>query len=378
MADFLALQMFRDEKWKIRRLMHFLKPPAISEEAVQAARKYARLSNAFDLLTFSLVTDITTCIHAGDILKVDFSDLRPKLSFIELKEGSVNREISNVMEGSLEPSPEVLEMFREKHGEDGVKQLSRVQRQHERLAITAGTITRERGMDIFTGREIIIPPDVLTLENWSMLFERLIADIRKNGVAFMEIEGALQVVGYENDILGASSGAAAHVIYHMHDRHKPCLLKDDAETELKQIRDRLEPLVNFRSSIYYGDFIAPWMFGEEDLILDIVFGRIVILMHLDPYGLIQLSEKMKLPLRWATRVERAKEAHSPQSMQPMMFRHGILLTVADEPRMLVGPGWVKRVMFDFILPSWLIRGAYHGREDIIREIERKEGKNGKI
>lgn len=65
-------------------------------------------------------------------------------------------------------------------------------------------------------------------------------------------------------------------------------------------------------------------------------------------------------------------------MQPMMFRHGILVTVADEPRMLVGPGWVKRVMFDFILPSWLIRGAYHGREDIIREVERKEGKNGKV
>jgi len=102
MADFLALQMFRDEKWKIRRLMHSLKPPVISEEAVQASRKYAKLSNASDLLTFSLVTDITTCIHAGHVLKVDFSDLKPVISCIELKEGSVNREISNIMEGSLD------------------------------------------------------------------------------------------------------------------------------------------------------------------------------------------------------------------------------------------------------------------------------------
>ena len=258
-------------------------------------------------------------------------------------------------------------MFLARHGEKGIKQLNRIQRQHERLAITANTIKRERGMDIFTGREIIIPPDILHLDNWSTSFKRLIAGVRENGVAVVEIEGALQVVGYKNDMERDSLGAAAHGIYHMLERQKPCLLEDDAETELKQMRDRLEPLMNFRSSIYYGDFLAPWMLGEEDLILDIVFGRIVVVMHLDPYGLIQLSEKMKLPLRWATRAERAKDANSPIGLQAVRFRNGILVTAADEPKMFVAPGWVKRVMFDLILPSSLVRGGYEGREVMIRE-----------
>lgn len=177
MADFLALQMFRDEKWKIRRLMHFIEPPTISDVAVQAARKFARLSNAADLLTFSLVTDITSCIHAGDILKVDFSGLRRKLSCIELKEGSVNKEITEIIDGPANLSPEVLEMFRTKHGDTGVKQFSRIQRQHERLALTEETIKKERGMDIFTGKEIIIPPDVLVLGNWSKSFDRIITNV---------------------------------------------------------------------------------------------------------------------------------------------------------------------------------------------------------
>jgi len=369
MADFLALQMLRDEKWKVHRLIHFDQPPAISEEAVQAARKFARLSNTADLLAFSLVTDITSCIHAGDILKVDFSGPKPRLLCIELKEGSINKEITKIIDGSANLSPEILEIFRAKHGDAGVKQLSRAQRQHERLAITAETVKRERGMDISTGKEIIIPPDVLVLENWLKLFERLITEVRSRGFAITEIEGALQIAAYGADISGDHSGAIAHAIYHMLDPDKPCLLEDNTETELKQIRDRLEPLIDFRSAIYYGDFLTPWILGQDNLILDIVFGRIVILMHFDPYGLIKLSEKMKLPLRWATKAEKAKDAHEKEVMQPMKFKHGILVTTANEPMVYVGPGWFKRVLFDFTLPSWLIRGIYHMREDIIREVK---------
>ena len=374
MADFLALQMLRDEKWKIHRLIHFDEPPAISEAAVEAARKFARLSNAADHLTFSLVTDITSCIHAGDILKVDFSGLKPKLSCIELKEGSINKEITEIVAGAADLSLEILEMFRAKHGDTAIKQLRRVQRQHERLAITAETIKRERGMDISTGKEIIIPSDVLALGNWLKLFERLITEVRSRGFAITEIEGALQIAAYGGDISGDHSGAIAHAIYHMLDPDKPCLLEDNAETELKQMRDRLEHLIDFRSAIYYGDFLTPWVVGEDNLILDIVFGRIVILMHFDPHGLMKLSQKMKLPLRWATKAESAKHAHEKEVLQPMKFKHGILVTTANEPMVYVGPGWFKRVLFDFTLPSWLIRGVYHSREDMIKEVKAGETK----
>jgi hypothetical protein len=366
MADFLGLQMLRDEKWKIRRLIHFDEPPAISEEAVEAARKHARLSNAADHLTFSLVTDITSCIHAGDILKVDFSGPKPKVSCIELKEGSINKEITKIVTGTAAPSPEILEMFRARHGDTAIKQLSRVQRQHERLTITEETIKRERGMDISTGKEIMISSDVLALGNWLELFERLIAGVRSRGFAVTEIEGALQIAAYGGNISGDHTGAIGHAIYHMLDPDKPCLLEDNVEIELKQMRDRLEPLINFRSAIYYGDFLTPWALGEDNLILDIVFGRVVVLMHFDPYGLIKLSEKMKLPLRWATKAERAKDAREKEVFQPMKFKHGILVTTANEPMVYVGPGWFKRVLFDFTLPSWLIRGIYHSREDMIK------------
>ena len=161
----------------------------------------------------------------------------------------------------------------------------------------------------------------------------------------------------------------------MLDPDKECLLEDDAETELKQTRDRLEPLIDFRSAIYYGDFPTPWMLGEENSILDIVFGRIVILMHLDPYGLIKLSEKMKFPLRWATKAERAEKAHEKEGMQPMKFRHGILATTANEPVVYMGPGWFKRMLFDFALPSDLIRGMCRARREIVREVKPEKPKD---
>jgi hypothetical protein len=97
-------------------------------------------------------------------------------------------------------------------------------------------------------------------------------------------------------------------------------------------------------------------------------------MHLDPFALIRLSEKTNLPLRWATRGERAGKAHEAKGMQPLNFRHGILTTVADEPRIYVGPGWLKRVMFDLATPSCMIRGISDGREQIMREAKKRDRK----
>ena len=48
------------------------------------------------------------------------------------------------------------------------------------------------------------------------------------------------------------------------------------------------------------------------------------------------------------------------------------MTTANEPMSYVGQGWFKRVLFDFTLPSDLIRGMYHAREDIIREVKAKK------
>lgn len=360
MADFLALQMLRDQKWVIHRFTHSTEPPPFSEDAIQAAHHFARVSNAANLLKFSLVTDITSCVHAGDILQIDRNGIDAKISIIELKGGSVNEEISEILGDSFKSSDETRETFKVRHGESGIKQLNRIQRQHERLYAAKSLLENDQGKDILTGKEIRLPKDIIFLENWFELFAQILMDVRRWGIGLREVEGVLQVVAYRHDFPGASRESVAHAIYHILEPDNRCVLKEDAQKEFSKMRDRLEPLMDMRSSIYYGDFLTPWILpgADENTIFDILFGRTVILMHLDPFGLIRLSEKMKLPFRWATREEEAKTAQDRTVAQPMKFLHGILVTGEREPKMVLGPGWFKRIWFDFASPSQLIRDSY--------------------
>jgi hypothetical protein len=360
MADFLALEMLRDQKWVIHRFTHSTESPPFSENAIQAAHHFARMSNAAGFLKFSLVTDITSCIHAGDILQIDRNDIDPRISIIELKEGAVNKEIFQVLGDSFKPPDETLEAFKARHGESGIKQLTRIQRQHERLSAAISILESDQGMDILTGTEIHLSKDIIFLENWFDLLAQILMDVRKRGIAFREVEGVVQIVAHRHNFPGVSRRSVAHAIYHILDPDNPCLLKEDAQKEFSGMRDRLEPLMDLRDSIYYGDFLAPWVLpgADENTILDILFGQTVVLMHLDPLGLIRLSEKMELPLRWATREEEAKSAQDRAVAQPMRFRHGILITAERGPKIVLGPGLFKRIWFDFALPSQLIRDTY--------------------
>ena len=104
---------------------------------------------------------------------------------------------------------------------------------------------------------------------------------------------------------------------------------------------------------------------------DVVFGRIKILMHLDPPRLIEESKSIGRPLRWATRKERAHASELAGTSDLDVFR-GRRLVAAAGPGNL-GPGMVARVFYDFVRPSSAVGMVYHGQEGPGGEPDIEEG-----
>lgn len=363
LADTIALLMLGDQKWIIRRYIHHEGPTAVSRTALNAAQRYARFENAARPSSFSLITDITSCIHAGDILKIDFTTGNARVRPIELKEGKINREIARLLHDSPQPTAEDLSKFEQLHGSKAIKQIKRVQNQQHRVKSTIETIKTERGKDVLTGQNFLTSERPLVLETWHEEFIKLLNTIKKRGRAAITVEGCLNIVGYQSRT-GITPGVAAHLIYHRLIRDPNCMGLEEGDA----IRNRVRMLFDFRQALEDCDYLTPWTFPGDhpDVVMDIIFGRTIIKLHIDPDRLIELSTEMELPLRWATRKEMKFLAESKQVSRPASFGGKALITDRDEPTMFVGPGMVKRVMFDFTKPSSLVRMAYHEYDRIRR------------
>lgn len=149
----------------------------------------------------------------------------------------------------------------------------------------------------------------------------------------------------------------------------PDALPDRPAELVSRISERLYGIHDFRSALFSNEFMAPWRLPhpEFDTVFDVLFGRILIGLHLDPIGLISLSESMGQPLRWATRKEKSGLSETRGISDLAVFKGGMLGTASGASTQM-GPGIPARILFDFITPAAGIRMMYHGPDDVEDEV----------
>ncbi len=200
----------------------------------------------------------------------------------------------------------------------------------------------EEGTDLRTGRAWKATNEYFETENWWDEFGSAVEQVRSKGGSAIQIDSSLQVVVLDlrqdpekKDLLFAKFlihsflvGSAGEI--------------DDPIGTAARVKERRYPVRDLAASPYTGEFAAPWLLPHPDLelVFDLVFGRIKVLMHLDPPGLIEKSKSMGGALRWATRKERALASELAGTSDLDVFR-GRRLVAAAGPGNL-GPGIVAR------------------------------------
>ncbi len=373
LADTLALQAFRDEKWAIRRLMYRRHQPSVSEAALRSAQRYVERENRRNPYSFSLITDLTTSIAAGDVLRTAPLGPPPNLVSIELKQGKVNRRILDVLGSTGEPDPKQLRDFKAEYGQSGINQLERIQRQEDRLKRSWEVIRTEKGEDVRTGEPIKISREEADTDFWGKDFLKVVEEAQKSNGYVKGLDGTLFVVAYRSDT-GLPDIAVLDLIYRMLEPDEPSFLEEGPKG-LEKIQDRVQPIVDFRDSLFCGAYLAPWLLAADlETRMDIVFGRLRVFVYLDPEGLISLSERMDLPIRWSKKSERAKYAERDKAASPMQFSDNFLVTDTEDWRITLGPGMWQRAVFDFVTPRSVVRMMYHEMDEATEWIENRQSK----
>lgn len=146
--DAIIWSVFRMQRHIVKRLCLYRRRSFLSDSNDMHAMTTIKVLNT-DPLSLAIWNDATSCVDIGDVTYIK-DGLAPAPLYIELKEGTVNDAIIELLKND---SAEAREVFAKKYGPKAVKQLSRVVRQSEISEQAIALLQNERGVDPVTGHE---------------------------------------------------------------------------------------------------------------------------------------------------------------------------------------------------------------------------------
>ncbi len=153
--DGIIFTMLKQMTYVTRRISLHDNPPNLDFAVIDKAKFVADRLNREDRLTFCALADLSTFVHICDLVHIDRRAGKDDFSFIELKEGRVNKIIAAQIE-QYTPVPESLDQI--KHDNEIApghrNQAKRMQKQRIRFQQTADVLRDDVGVDIKSGKPI--------------------------------------------------------------------------------------------------------------------------------------------------------------------------------------------------------------------------------
>ena len=196
--DGIAATCLGDRIHLMRRLVIHTDAPHINLKVVRETLLAANKLNEESRMTFAVVADLTSFIHIADILRIDFRDGPPKISFTELKTGKVNKILLDKLE-EYEPKPEDLARLRRDETIDPrhVKQVERMLRQQIRLAQVDQIMRTDVGADLQLNKKVLWSREETKLPSYAEFLDRMCSAAVGKGVAAGTLAHCLHFgVGY--------------------------------------------------------------------------------------------------------------------------------------------------------------------------------------
>ncbi len=296
-------------------------------------------------LHFALLTDITSYIHIGDLL-VKKDNI---LSIVELKEGIANKSIGDFLKQQDIAIDGVSEKaLKEQFDEKTVAQAKRIQRQVKRGKQAVEVINTDKGTDPATGLQISITTPTIYTEFYHGELRQLFVDLNSQIWAYAVVEDCIHIGMYRDNGIFMTRA-----------------IKDIMEviTTNYIVIDWLMITRNLSAPIFMKPF-------PPEFIIDIMTGKIKVMMGLDLDRLIDLFNSLGLTTRWMTKKETAKIIQTGDARSTVVVDKRALCYKLGDHEVSMGWGIISKLMYDCILPSNIALSILSARDD--EELDKRQ------
>jgi hypothetical protein len=364
-ADGIAHTMLRVQTHVVRRLSLHDEAQRTNDVVLRATLRDAERLNSESRLTFALLSDLTTFVHVGDILRVDHRQRDGRFSLIECKSGTVNEKLSATL-GSYGPSVESLEQLDDDPNiaEQHRAQAKRMMRQRIRMHQVEEVLRTDSGTDIALGSPIrLVGPTVQTVS-----YDEFLVDIcqsaQEDGVCAGCVQGTLHVGAASSatpgDAIRLARGAASASVTSLWKTPDPDLAAVGSETaEMIRKGDRWCGYDLLRTNVMNNTCrpFTLWMLGE-DLLVDLVAGRLAVCVCFDLAGFVWLGRQLGFDISFASRRESERLAQELGGREvPRWSDRALVLRHGDAVGTL-GGGLLVRLLCDLTSPGECWRLLY--------------------
>lgn len=356
--DTILFSMVGRQEWVIRRLGEE-KLKRIDPSVVRRTLELASARNRENPLRFSLVSDLTTIVHIGDLMEVEWSPEKGKQwRLIEVKEGKVNWRIHEIIEENHTSTPiQKAEEILNTLGPHALRQAERMAKQQIRMGELRQLLSTDRGIDFKTKQEIALSREVVTPENYYKEIKTVVQNATERGIAAESVDGCLHLFAVRDDLL-PDKLSVAHSIYHMANPELPCrlLAGDPYEEELNALVSMKAPVVDLvdltmRSQCGYPLFLL--FSPQENTLLDLITGRILLFAQFDIEAFIQMAASKGLQMSPITGKEAKELKGISKEIPGCPDAWGISVQKGDAAPLTLLVGFFSRVYYYFTRPSEL-------------------------
>jgi len=306
------------------------------------------------------VTDLTTIVQIGDIVRIRWDEDGVYLRLEEIKFGKVNNTLSNIIDssgGALSDTD--LVAVETELGPHARTQALRMIRQRERLKNFGSIMTPETQTEGLQGDAVLKAlakeknPKMAT---YLSELPELAADVKARGWGVHGIDGCLWLVGMSEKGL-AELGLAElknlpHFLFHIKHPELKCQIEE------REALKREAPLVNLAAhNMTYVMSRSPLIWYPKDLVLDVVMNRIQIYVQFDLDAFFKIAAKAGLQLSLITGRE-AEEGKRTKVSGPMLENpkaYGVKVKFANGRVLKLRSSLFRDVYANLIPPSQILR-----------------------
>jgi hypothetical protein len=360
LVDAILHHVVAKERWILRRTqlndaIHPIDPQVLRETLDIAVER-----NREDRTAFHVVSDLTTAVQIGDLVRISFSSDARRWEVIELKSGKVNETLGEIVRANPESTQELEATL----GETTSKQLQRMLRQARRQAEIERFRLTDRGVDPKLGVPMRFSAEPVEVDDYGEAVRKVCGEATENRLGVASIDGCFKLVAIRDDLYRMQGhGGVAHLFYHLQRGGGECKLPDELEE-----METIWPFFDLGQMNLFAMWPPPvymWPMPHE-MVFDILFRRVRVYGQLDYDRLFELGRDRGLEMTWKRDVPSTRMGFQSLPIRGSSGARGVhaKLIGADSVReQILLNGMFARVFLEMMPPRQLIEVVLAGFRD---------------
>ncbi len=346
-ADAIAFTITGNSMHIIKRLCFHDRIPQLQMENLDRYLSEANRINAENRDKFTLLSDLTTFIHVADLITIDLSRQPRRVQFIELKEGTINAHIAEIVQeyDLSEDSVDKLSLDPRLTNKHQKKQATRVLRQSLRLSQAETAIEKDEGIDIATGMNVRHSSHVYEKDSYDHILRDVCSTALAVGLEAATVNYCLHLgVGWTTEL--ATSACRYALLKTREDYNAIALAAEEANKTIA-----VAPLVTMYDLVYFNMSAAAaypltlWglPFADRRRVAE---RKLIVYAALDLPAFIWFAQSLDIELSWSSRKETAQHEQLAGKRNVKSWDNRQL----KFDQLLIGPGTWSRMLAELMTP----------------------------